>query len=134
MLLAEQRISSDDLDKLDDQYEGRIVHAWQDPLPRRNGKEAPKGAVAWECVFRAPNRRELALFAQQTDAAASPATRSKAADMLAMTCVIHVSGGAKGNAREDFDALLETWPGIPARVATALGKIAGFEAEQVEKG
>lgn len=130
MISKEQRISQDDLDLFDDEHDGRIIHAWQSTLPRR--KPTPDGACEWECVFRVPTRRELQMFLQQIDSGSSLATRAMAPETLARACVIHVSGG-KGDARIDFDALLEKYPGIPQRVATDLAKLAGFDAGDIEK-
>lgn len=128
MILASDRITEEQLDKLDAEHDGRILHIWQAAIPRR-GKDAPDGAVAWECVFRAPKRRELAMFTQSIDSSVSAATRSTAPETLAKMCVLHVSGSSDEPSKA-FDALLEKFPGIPLRVAAQLAKLSGFEAEE----
>ena len=130
MITASQRITTEQLDEFDSLHDGRIVHAWQAPIPRR--KPAPEGAAEWECVFRVPTRRELQMFLQQIDSGASLATRAMAPESLARACVIAVAG-AEGDAKQAFDALLERYPGIPQRVATDLAKLAGFDAGDIEK-
>lgn len=131
MISKDQRITQEELDLFDDEHDGRIIHAWQNALPRR--KPTPEGALEWECVFRVPTRRELQMFLQQIDSGSSLATRAMAPEGLARACVVHVSGGTKNDARIDFDALLEKYPGIPQRVATDLAKLAGFDAGEIEK-
>lgn len=128
MILKADRISDADLDKLDAEHDGRILHVFQGALPRR-GQEAPEGAVAWECVFRAPTRRELAMFTQSIDSSVSAATRSMAPEMLAKACVLHVTGSSD-DARKAFDALVEKFPGVPLSVAPKLAKLSGFEVEE----
>ena len=73
------------------------------------------------------------MFQQQNDAAASPSTRAMSTEMLARACIVHVSGGVGATVHEQFDALLERYPAIPQRVSNALGKLAGFEIDIVEK-
>lgn len=131
MILKADRISDEKLDALDEQHDGRILHAWQPAIPRR-GKEAPEGAAAWEAVFRAPSRREMMLFQQSIDSAASAATRALAPENLARACVIHVTGSAKAPA-EAFGDLVERFPGIPAYVSTGLARLAGFVIDAHEK-
>lgn len=131
MITKSQRISAEKLDELDAAYDGRIIHAWQDALPRRN-KQPEEGAVEWECVFRVPNRRELQIFYQQIDSSASSATRALAPETLARSCVAAVAG-SDAEPKTAFDALLDKYPAIPARVATALAKLAGFDAAEIEK-
>lgn len=131
MITKEQRITEEQLAELDEQHEGRIVHAWQPPFVRR-GKEAPEGAVAWECVFRPPTRREMMLFQQAIDSSSSPATRALAPENLARACVIAVAGSSKP-AAEAFGELVERYPGIPAYVSTGLAKVAGFQIDAHEK-
>jgi hypothetical protein len=131
MILKADRISDEKLDALDEQHDGRILHAWQPAIPRR-GKDAPEGAAAWEAVFRAPSRREMMLFQQSIDSAASAATRALAPENLARACVIHVTGSTKP-AAEAFGDLVERFPGIPAYVGTGLARLAGFVIDQHEK-
>lgn len=131
MILKADRISEEKLDALDEQHDGRILHAWQPAIPRR-GKDAPEGAAAWEAVFRAPSRREMMLFQQSIDSAASAATRALAPENLARACVIHVTGSTKP-AAEAFGDLVERFPGIPAYVGTGLARLAGFVIDQHEK-
>lgn len=130
MIIKENRIKPEILDALDEQHDGRIVHATQDVLPRR--KAPPEGAVEWECVFRVPTRRELQIFYQQIDSSVSAATRAMAPETLARSCVVAVAG-SDDEPKKAFDALLEKYPGIPNRVATALAKLAGFDAAEIEK-
>lgn len=131
MITKEHRITEEQLDKLDAEHDGRILHAWQPAIPRR-GKEAPEGAAAWECVFRAPTRREMMLFQQSVDSAASSATRALAPENLARACVVLVAGSAKP-ASEAFGELVERFPGVPAYVSTGLARLAGFLIDQHEK-
>lgn len=128
MILKADRISEAELDKFDAEHDGRILHVWQSAMPRRN-QDAPDGAVAWECVFRAPSRRELAMFTQSIDSSVSAATRSMAPEMLAKACVVHVTSGGE-DVRKAFDALVEKFPGVPLSVAPKLAKLSGFEVEE----
>ena len=131
MIAPDQRVTAEQLDHLDTVYDGRIVHAWQAPIPRR--KPAPEGAAEWECVFRVPSRKELHVFLQQIDGSSSLATRAMAPETLARACIVHVSGAGETDAKQAFDALLDRYPGIPQRVATDLAKLAGFDASDIEK-
>lgn len=127
MIIKEQRISEESLYDLEDKH-GLVMRASQPAIARR-GKLPPEDAVEWECVFRAPNRRELAMFTQAIDSSASAATRAMAPETLALTCVVHVSG-TEGDPRASFAALIEKFPGIPHRVTPGIAKLAGFEAEE----
>ena len=127
MLTKDQRISEVDLYALEDKH-GLVMRASQAAIARR-GVTPPDDAVEWECVFRAPGRRELAMFTQSIDSGSSAATRAMAPESLALTCVVHVSG-ADGDARTAFAALIERFPGIPHRVTAGIAKLAGFEAEE----
>ena len=131
MILKADRISDEQLDALDAPHDGRILHAWQPAIARR-GREVPEDAAAWEAVFRAPSRREMMLFTQSIDSAASAATRALAPENLARACVLHVSGSSKP-AGEAFGELVERFPGVPAYVSTGLARLAGFVIDAHEK-
>jgi hypothetical protein len=131
MILKSERITDEQLDALDAAHDGRILHAWQPAIARR-GREVPEDAAAWEAVFRAPSRREMMLFQQSIDSAASAATRALAPENLARACVLHVSGSNKP-AGEAFGELVERFPGVPAYVSTGLARLAGFVIDAHEK-
>ena len=129
MIKKADRLTEVQYDEIDAKYDGRTVKAAQPSMARRNREP---GDVEWECVFRAPNRQEYFHFKRQCDSSISVDTRSQAQEILARTCIVHVTGVAS-DPQGAFDALLNRFPGIPESVCGELTKAAGFDAGALEK-
>jgi hypothetical protein len=105
-------LTTNDLDKLRAEHPRGIVHL------------IGKGDT-WECVFRAPTRAEYKMFRAN---AHNPTRVADANDTLAIQTVVYP-------AREAFQAMLETYPGIPEAFASndELKALTGVAVEEGAK-
>lgn len=78
----------------------------------------------WECVFRKPTRAE---YKRSRAMAHNPAQAPEAQENLARACVVWPPSP------QAFDALLEDYPGIPEKAATALGELSGLLSDETVK-
>jgi len=84
-----------------------------------------KETVPWEIVFKKPARKDYKFFKALL---AQPAKAHDAQEILLRSCIVVPK-------REGFDALLESFPGIPEcpAVSEALTESLGMDGEEVEK-
>ena len=93
--------------KLLEETHGRIAHL-------------KGGDGAWEIVLRKPNRKEYGAFRKMGH---NDARKDTAQEDLVRCIVVYPS-------KQEADALIEDWPGIPEAATKAIMKIAGMAVDE----